>query len=74
MDANEARVAYPVGARVRLDETSDPFTDLKPGDEGQIAFIDSMGTVHIVWQNGSTLGMIPGQDRFTLVDGLSASS
>lgn len=70
----QARAAYPVGAKVRLDHTSDPYTDLKPGDEGRVAFIDSAGTVHIVWQNGSTLGMIPGEDRFTLVEGPPAAS
>lgn len=49
-------------AEVRLVRTSDPVTDLKPGAEGTVDFVDDVGTVHIQWDNGSNLGMIPGED------------
>ena len=54
------------GDRVRLVSTDDPFTRLKPGDEGTVAFVDSMGTVHVTWDSGSNLGLIPGEDRFVI--------
>lgn len=58
-----------VGRRVRLDHTSDPYTSLRPGDEGVISLVDDMGTVHVNWDNGSSLGMIPEDgDRFTILD------
>jgi len=50
------------GERVRLISTTDPYTDLKPGALGTVAFIDSMGTVHVNWDDGSNLGLIPGED------------
>jgi hypothetical protein len=55
------------GDRVRLLRTSDPYTQLKPGDEGMVSFVDSMGTVHVNWESGSTLGLVPGEDQFLVL-------
>lgn len=52
------------GRRVRLIRCEDEFTNLKPGDEGTITFVDSVGTVHVKWDNGSRLGMVPGVDTW----------
>jgi hypothetical protein len=50
------------GTRVRLVSTTDPHTNLAPGDEGTVALVDSMGTVHVDWDNWSNLGLVPGED------------
>jgi hypothetical protein len=55
------------GTRIRLDNTRDEYTNLKPGDLGTVVHEDDIGTVHVKWDNGSTLGMIPGQDSWTVV-------
>jgi len=55
------------GDRVRLVEHGDKWTDLKPGDEGNVTFIDSLGTLHVTWDSGSRLGLIPGIDRWEVV-------
>jgi len=55
------------GRRVRLISCSDPYTRLAPGSEGTINFVDDMGTVHVHWDSGSTLGLVPGEDRWTLI-------
>lgn len=52
------------GQRVRLIHTSDPYTRLSPGEEGTIADVDDLGTVHIHWDCGSRLGLIPGVDEW----------
>jgi hypothetical protein len=54
--------------RVRLISSSDPFTKLEPGIEGTVKFIDSLGTVHVKWDNGSTLGLIPGEDQWEVIE------
>lgn len=59
-----------IGKRVRLLSTSDPYTDLKPGDEGVVVLIDDMGTVFVDWDNGSKLGMVPNVDRYQILDSL----
>jgi len=55
------------GKRVKLIRTSDPYTDLRPGDEGVAQFTDDMGTLAVKWDNGSSLGMVPGEDQWTEV-------
>ena len=56
------RARYPKGTRVELDYTSDPYTKLSPGTKGTVSFVDDMGTVFIDWDNGSDLGIVPGED------------
>jgi hypothetical protein len=53
--------------RVRLDYTGDPYTDLKPGAEGQVWDIDALGQLQIKWDSGSTLAMIPGVDKVSVI-------
>jgi hypothetical protein len=55
------------GKRVRLHHTSDAFTRLVPGDEGVVTFVDDCGTVHVAWDNGSTLGLIYREDSYEVV-------
>lgn len=57
----------PIGARVRLLGTSDTFTDLEPGAEGTVSFIDAMGTVFVDWDSGSKLGLVYGEDRWQVI-------
>jgi len=54
------------GDRVQLIYTNDPDTKLKGGDQGTVAFKDAMGTVHVNWDNGETLGMTR-RDNFKVV-------
>lgn len=51
-----------IGKRVTLLRTSDPYTNLKAGDEGVVNYIDDTGTVFVKWDNGSSLGLIEGED------------
>ena len=53
------------GTRVRLIHTDDSYTGLEPGDEGTITgWTDSLGTVHVEWDSGSSMGLIPGHDQW----------
>jgi hypothetical protein len=53
------RKTYRPGARVRFlgFGTEDPST-LPIGCEGTISLMDSLGTVHVNWDNGLRLGMV----------------
>jgi len=57
------RQNYPEGTRVKLVSMDDPHTNLKPGDRGFVTKVDDIGTVHIQWDNGSTLGAAYGADQ-----------
>ena len=59
-----------IGKRIRLQYTNDPYTNLKPGDEGVVSFIDDFGTISVNWDSGSNLGLNPEfGDRYVLIEG-----
>lgn len=64
LNANEIRKKYPIGTRLRLISMDDPYQHPCNGMEGTVRFVDDAGTIHMFWDNGSTLGLIPGTDRF----------
>lgn len=55
---------YPNGTRVEIDSMEDPWTKLKAGDQGTVFFVDDIGTVHVKWDSGSSLGLVYGEDKF----------
>ena len=61
------REQYPVGSRIRLNSMEDPFAPIEPGTMGTLRVIDDIGTFHVDWDNGRTLGVVPGEDSFSLV-------
>ncbi len=54
--------------RIELISTSDPYTNLRPGDLGTVDFVDDLGTIHINWDNGPQLGLVPGEDQYKIVE------
>lgn len=56
-----------VGDRVKLLVSTDTYTRLIVGTEGTVRFIDGMGTVHVNWDDGSSLGLIPGEDEWVVL-------
>ena len=59
------RKDYPVGARVELISMDDPYNKkLHPGSKGTVRFVDDMGTIHMKWDNGRTLAIVPSEDDF----------
>ena len=62
------RRQYPKGARVALVRMNDPYTKLRPGDLGTVEFVDDAGTLFCRWDNGSTLGVVFGEDEIRLYD------
>lgn len=53
--------------RVRLIYTSDPYTKIRKGTMGTIDFVDDVGTIHVAWDDGHSLGLIPGEDQFQIL-------
>ena len=56
-----------VGSRIRLTEMNDPYSKLTPGSEGTLMHIDDIGTFHVNWDCGSTLGLVVNEDRFSVL-------
>lgn len=54
---------YPEGTRVELVHMDDPYnTKLVPGCKGTVRCVDDMGTIHVSWDCGSSLGVVYGED------------
>jgi hypothetical protein len=56
------------GDRIKLLAVMDDYTRLRPGDEGTVVSVDDMGTLHVRWDNGSTLGLVPNMDHWEVID------
>ncbi|KKL72331.1 hypothetical protein LCGC14_2086000 [marine sediment metagenome] len=52
------------GDRVELIKCTDPYTKIPPGTQGKVDFVDAIGTVHVTWDNGYSLGLVPGEDKW----------
>ncbi|MEY8392584.1 DUF4314 domain-containing protein [Lachnospiraceae bacterium 45-W7] len=57
------RKMYPPGCRVELIQMDDPYSRLKPGDQGTVRLVDDTGTIFVDWDSGSGLGIVYGEDR-----------
>ncbi|MFB7828878.1 DUF4314 domain-containing protein [Streptomyces hydrogenans] len=52
-------MTYTKGDRIALVRTSDPYTDLKPGDEGTVTgYSDTLAQLDVSWDSGSSLSML----------------
>lgn len=47
------------GDRVELIRMGADPHPLEPGSRGTVTLVDSLGTVHVRWDNGRTLGLLP---------------
>ena len=56
------REKYPPGCRVELVKMDDPYREMPPGLQGVVTGIDDTGSIHVNWQNGSSLAVIFGED------------
>ena len=56
------------GKRIRMTETmsNDPQPILK-GQEGTIHHTDDLGTIHVNWDNGRRIGVIPNIDKYEIL-------
>ena len=64
---NFIKEQYPPGTRIRLNSMEDPYAPIVPGTEGVVDFVDDIGTIHMKWDNGRSLGIVPGEDSFSVL-------
>ena len=57
------REQFPKGTRLQLISMEDPH-GVPEGTVGEVDFIDDAGQIHMKWENGSSLALIPEVDKF----------
>lgn len=62
----QLRKQYVKGARVRLERMED-FQAPPIGTLGTVTRVDDAGSIHVNWDNGSTLAVIHGVDYCSIV-------
>ncbi len=69
---NEKRIKmlkqrYPAGTRICLDSMENDPRPIPSETKGTVQFVDDCGTVHCAFDNGRSLGVIPGEDCFHVI-------
>lgn len=58
---------YPEGTRIEMLTTMDDIQGVEAGMKGTVTKVDDLGTIHMRWDNGRGLGLIPGEDQFKVL-------
>jgi len=66
-EVESVKAEYPEGCRVELLSMSDPFTNIRKGTQGTVRKVDDIGSVHVNWDNGSSLAAVYGVDHISIV-------
>lgn len=66
MKINRLKEKYKPGMKIRLIHMDD-IQAPPDGTEGVVKFVDDIGTIHVNWSTGSSLGLILGVDKYELI-------
>lgn len=58
---------YPKGTEIELISMEDSQA-VPSGTHGIVDFVDDMGTIQMTWDNGSSLGLVVGDDQFKVIN------
>lgn len=61
------RKQYPPGTKIQCIQMDAPYHTVAPGSIGTVDHVDDVGTINMSWENESSLGLIPGEDRFKII-------
>lgn len=61
------REKYPPGTRVEVVSLCNEEEHLKPGTKGTVVGVDDQPALLVHWDNGSSLSLLIGQDRFRVL-------
>lgn len=62
--AERYKKEYPSGTRIMLLSMGDDPRPVEPNTRGTVKVVDDIGTLHCHFDNGRSLGLVPGEDSF----------
>ena len=60
----QLRKQYPKGTKLQMITMRNEKYPISPGTVGEVTHIDDIGSIHMKWENGSSLAIIPEVDSF----------
>lgn len=66
-DVERIKKKYPIGTRIKLHKMDDKYA-VPVGTCGTVDYIDSIGQIHMIWDNGRTLALIESEDCFEILE------
>ena len=64
----QLRKQYPKGTKLQMITMRNEKYPIPPGTVGEVTHIDDMGSIHMKWENGSFLAIIPEVDSFRVAE------
>ena len=55
---------YEMGTVIVLEQLGEDPRPVGPGSKGEVLYVDDIGTVHVRFENGRRMGLVPGEDLF----------
>ena len=65
-DIEQIKKKYPKGTKIELIKMND-IQAPPTGTKGIVEHVDDIGTIHMIWETGSTLGLVEGEDEFKII-------
>lgn len=62
--AERMKRCYPPGTKLVLLSMDDPYAPIECGTRGTVVYVDDAAQIHMKWDNGRTLALVPGEDSF----------
>ena len=60
--------SHPKGTRIKLNHMDDPYHPIPDGTIGTVKRVDDASQIHVKWDNGRSLALVPEADCFSIVD------
>ena len=57
-----------IGKRVKCISMKDDPNPIESGEEGVVQLVDGIGQLHIKWDNGGSLALIPNVDEYEILN------
>ena len=67
-NVEKIRNSFPAGTRIELIRMGSDPKGVPDGTKGTVAYVDDIGTIHMKWETGSSLGLILGEDLFKVIE------
>ena len=62
--AQRMKENYLPGTRIMLLSMDDPYAPIPSGTKGTVVHVDDAAQIHMKWDNGRTLALVPDEDNF----------